>query len=307
VSHPRQVRLLRFEHLGRRSSRSFRGGHRYASPADKPQAADTGIRSPLRGARRFYLLYRSSSCHRATSHAGSTHLSERSVDRSHAFPARLVDHAGDGDDHEESPARRVRRTLAAISVWRCRMRFLAEDKRLLGIASSLTVGCGSRRTSRSTVEAPPRRDSRRACAGPDPPPGSVRYLPPSAAAGRFHCHHCTNTCLRPASRWHRRRLCGKPPRVGPLGCGHARGALRGAEGVAWTNASHRRASAREEDEVWSRRPKTHPVAAREASGSPDPRHVHGKPVAWARAMETLRDALLAAQVADHRELASVVT
>jgi len=33
----------------------------------------------------------------------------------------------------------------------------------------------------------------------------------------------------------------------------------------------------------------------------------GKPVAWARAMETLRDTLLAAQVADHRELASVVT
>ena len=33
----------------------------------------------------------------------------------------------------------------------------------------------------------------------------------------------------------------------------------------------------------------------------------GKPVAWARAMETLRDALLVAQVADHRELASVVT
>lgn len=33
----------------------------------------------------------------------------------------------------------------------------------------------------------------------------------------------------------------------------------------------------------------------------------GKPVAWARAMETLRDALLAAEVADHRELASVVT
>src|SRR6266545_3155832 len=32
-----------------------------------------------------------------------------------------------------------------------------------------------------------------------------------------------------------------------------------------------------------------------------------KPLAWARAMETLRDALLAAQVADHRELASAVT
>ena len=30
----------------------------------------------------------------------------------------------------------------------------------------------------------------------------------------------------------------------------------------------------------------------------------GKPVAWARAMETLRDALLAAEVTDHRELAS---
>src|SRR6266545_101136 len=33
----------------------------------------------------------------------------------------------------------------------------------------------------------------------------------------------------------------------------------------------------------------------------------GKPVAWARAMETLRDALLAAEVTDHRELASAVT
>jgi hypothetical protein len=33
----------------------------------------------------------------------------------------------------------------------------------------------------------------------------------------------------------------------------------------------------------------------------------GKPVAWARAMETLRDAFLAAQVADHRELAAAVT
>jgi hypothetical protein len=32
-----------------------------------------------------------------------------------------------------------------------------------------------------------------------------------------------------------------------------------------------------------------------------------KPVAWARAMETLRDALLAAEVTDHRELASPVT
>ncbi|ABS24819.1 ISAs1-like element ISAnsp13 family transposase [Anaeromyxobacter sp. Fw109-5] len=33
----------------------------------------------------------------------------------------------------------------------------------------------------------------------------------------------------------------------------------------------------------------------------------GRPVAWARAMETLRDALLAAEVTDHRELASAVT
>jgi predicted transposase YbfD/YdcC len=33
----------------------------------------------------------------------------------------------------------------------------------------------------------------------------------------------------------------------------------------------------------------------------------GKPVAWARAMETLRDALLVAQVTDHRDLASAVT
>lgn len=33
----------------------------------------------------------------------------------------------------------------------------------------------------------------------------------------------------------------------------------------------------------------------------------GKPVAWARAMETLRDALLVAQATDHRQLASVVT
>jgi len=33
----------------------------------------------------------------------------------------------------------------------------------------------------------------------------------------------------------------------------------------------------------------------------------GKPVAWARAMETLRDALLAANVTDHRDLASGVT
>jgi hypothetical protein len=33
----------------------------------------------------------------------------------------------------------------------------------------------------------------------------------------------------------------------------------------------------------------------------------GNPVAWARAMETLRDALLAAEVTDHRELALAVT
>jgi hypothetical protein len=33
----------------------------------------------------------------------------------------------------------------------------------------------------------------------------------------------------------------------------------------------------------------------------------GKPVAWARAMETLRDALLAARVTDHRELSAAVT
>ncbi len=33
----------------------------------------------------------------------------------------------------------------------------------------------------------------------------------------------------------------------------------------------------------------------------------GKPMAWARAMETLRDALLAAQVVDHREFAQAVT